>query len=288
MDDTAFTLRALSLEKRSTVSSRRLSALSQIADIYRASKKRKDINWWTEWVCRPPAAVLVWVLKGTPITPNQVTFLATLVALGSAALFILLPGWWGAIVAALVFELSFVLDCVDGQLARLKKTASKIGHHLDFLMDEIKAFFVLGAVTVRLWRFEADPARRDLYLLAGLGAMACLGTGLCLTTFMRREEYGAKPPTEEGQPAEMRRGPLFLVEWAARQVVHYPQYLLLVACIPPGRVDVYFWAYGAVNVLYGIPFAGAHPLVHLGHEFWHQNIPGIPSGAQAGDGIGWL
>lgn len=241
-----------------------MSAFSEIAAIYRASKKKKDINWWTEWVCRPPAAVFVYLLKGTRITPNQVTFLATFVALASAALFIVLPGWWGAVVAALVFEFSFVLDCVDGQLARLRKTASKIGHHLDFLMDEIKAFFIFGAVTVRLWRWGVGEthgvpgldAGDDRILLVGLAALACLGTGLCLTTFMRREEYGAKPPTEEGQQAEVggRRGPvgmaLNLLEWAARVVVHYPSYILIVALIPPGRLDVYFWAYAAVNALY--------------------------------------
>lgn len=239
------------------------TALREIVTIYRASKKKKDINFWTEWVCRPPAAVLVWLLQATRVTPNQVTFLATFVALGSCALFALLPGWWGAVVAALVFEFSFVLDCVDGQLARIRKTASAIGHHLDFLMDEIKAFFVFGAITVRLWigaagagLGAASAAEGDRYLLIGLAGMACLGSGLCLTTFMRRAEYGAPPPTEDGQPAVLatRRGPvgtaLTLVERAARVVVHYPSYILLVALVPPGRLDLYFWAYAAVNALY--------------------------------------
>jgi phosphatidylglycerophosphate synthase len=226
--------------------------LREIAEIYRASKKKQDINWWTEWVCRPPAAVLVFALRGTRVTPNQVTFLATFVAFGACALFIVLPGWWGAIVAALVFELSFILDCVDGQLARVRRTASPLGHHLDFLMDEIKAFFVYGAVTVRLYLEASDP----LYLLVGLAGMACLGAGLTMTTFMRRAEYGAPPPTEDGQPAVMarRRGPLgvavSLAEKAARVVVHYPSYILLVALVPPGRLDLYFWAYAGVNALY--------------------------------------
>jgi phosphatidylglycerophosphate synthase len=232
------------------------AVLAEIAAIYRASKKKQDINFWTEWVCRPPAAALVYALRGTRITPNQVTFLATFVALGSCALFIALPGWWGALVAALVFELSFVLDCVDGQLARIRKTASTIGHHLDFLMDEIKAFFVFGAVTVRLWLGAATPATGDRFLVVGLAGMACLGSGLCLTTFMRRAEYGAPPPTEDGQPVQLaaRRGAagrlLSLVEQAARVVVHYPSYILLVALVPPGRLDLYFWAYAAVNALY--------------------------------------
>ncbi len=86
--------------------------------------------------------------------------------------------------------------------------------------------------------------------------MACLGSGLCLTTFMRRPEYGAPPPTEDGQPAQLaaRRGPIgaaiSLVERAARVVVHYPSYILLVALVPPGRLDLYFWAYAVVNALY--------------------------------------
>jgi hypothetical protein len=72
---------------------------------------------------------------------------------------------------------------------------------------------------------------------------------------MRRPEYGGGAMlTEDGQPAVVgkRRGPIGLVlnvfEWAARIVVHYPQYLWLVAAV--NRIDIYFWAYAAVNVLY--------------------------------------
>ena len=53
---------------------------SEIVAIYRASKKRRDINWFTELVARPPAAVVVYALRSTPITPNQVTFLSAVIA----------------------------------------------------------------------------------------------------------------------------------------------------------------------------------------------------------------
>src|SRR6188474_1971241 len=99
---------------------------SAIAALYRASKKKRDINWFTEWIARPPAAVVVYALRATPITPNQVTFLSTVVAAGAAALFAAMPGHLGLIIAALVFELSFVLDCADGMLARLRKIASPL------------------------------------------------------------------------------------------------------------------------------------------------------------------
>jgi phosphatidylglycerophosphate synthase len=223
---------------------------SEIVGIYRASKKQRDINWFTEWVARPPAAVLVYALRGTPITPNQVTFLSALIAAGACAMIALLPGHGWLIAAAAVFELSFVLDCADGQLARLRRTASPLGHLLDFLMDELKAMLLIGCVAVRLWRDSGD----EQILLVGLGALFSVASGIALTSFMRRPEYGAKPPTEDGQPAELgkRRGPIGVVlgavEWAARVVVHYPQYIWI--CALANRIDLYFWAYAAVNALY--------------------------------------
>jgi phosphatidylglycerophosphate synthase len=225
---------------------------SAIADIYRASKKRKDINWFTQHIARPPAAVFVYLLRNTPITPNQVTFLATAVCAGACAIIALTPGSWLWLgVAALVFELSFVLDCVDGMLARLRKHASPVGHLLDFLMDELKATMVYGCVTIRLWQ-ETDDVR---YLLVGIAGMYVIGSGITMTTFMRRPEYGgAKPMSAEGQAAEVgqRRGPIGMVlnalEWASRWIIHYPQYIWICAAV--NRIDVYFWAYGAVNLLY--------------------------------------
>src|SRR5215510_1764666 len=129
---------------------------AEIVGIYRASKKQQDINWFTEWIARPPAAVVVYALRGTPITPNQVTFLSAVVAAGACAMFALLPGHAGLIAAAAVFELSFVLDCADGQLARLRRMASPLGHLLDFLMDELKAMLLYGSVAVGMWRESAD------------------------------------------------------------------------------------------------------------------------------------
>jgi phosphatidylglycerophosphate synthase len=227
-----------------------MSAASDIVDIYRASKKKKDINWFTQHIARPPAAVLVWMFKGTPITPNQVTFLATVVAAAAGAMFVLWQGWLGLVLAALVFELSFILDCVDGMLARLRKLASPLGHLLDFLMDELKAMLIYGCVTVRLWRDTGD----ERLLIVGLAGLFCLASGIALTSFMRRPEYSGKTPTEDGDPAVVggRRGPIGLaisgLEWAARIVVHYPQYIWI--CAAANRIDIYFWAYGAVNVLY--------------------------------------
>ncbi|MBL4634498.1 MAG: CDP-alcohol phosphatidyltransferase family protein [Kofleriaceae bacterium] len=225
-------------------------ALGEIAEIYRSSKKKVDINWFTEWICRPFAAVIVYFLQNTRVTPNQVSFLSFFVAIGAAGLFACGLSYSWLLLAALVNHISFLFDCADGMLARRKKISSTLGHLLDFLMDELKAMMIFASVTIRLWRTESD----ELFLLYGLGGLFALATGLTLTSFMRRPEYSGQSPTEDGQPAVLtkRSGPIGMVlnilEHAARVVVHYPQYIWI--CAIADRMDIYFWAYAAVNVLY--------------------------------------
>jgi CDP-alcohol phosphatidyltransferase len=236
----------------------RQEMFAEIAGIYRASKKKKDINWFTEWVARPPAAIVVWALAKTRITPNQVTFLSAIICAIAGAMLVLLPGRWWLLAAAAVYEFSFILDCADGQLARHRKIASPLGHQLDFLMDELKAMLVFGCVAVRLWQWGGpgvpDQLGTEGMLLIGIAGLFCLASGIALTGFMRRVEYGGPPPTEDGQPAQVgtRTGPVGLVlnaiEFAARIVVHYPQYIWICAIF--NRIDIYFWAYAAVNALY--------------------------------------
>src|SRR5262245_17328442 len=155
--------------------------IGEVADLYRQSRKPHDIVW-NNYVSRPAAAFLLYFLRRTPLTPNQVTFVSLAVALGGAAIMIAWRTWAGLIVAALVLQASYVLDCVDGQLARLKSMSTPVGAHLDFLMDELKAFAVLGAVTVRLWLVKDDLR----YLLVGIGGLAIVASAISLTTFIRR------------------------------------------------------------------------------------------------------
>jgi hypothetical protein len=117
-------------------------------------------------------------------------------------------------------------------------------------MDEIKAMLLFGCITIRLWHSSDD----DLFLVVGLAALFALASGISMTSFMRRPEYGAPPPTADGQPAVIQRRTGVVgfaisgLEHLARTVVHYPSYIWL--CAAFDRIDVYFWIYSGVNVLY--------------------------------------
>jgi phosphatidylglycerophosphate synthase len=221
--------------------------MPDVATIYRLTKKKPDLVW-NEYVCRPLGAVVVAAVQETRITPNQVTLASLVVATLSVGILLAVPGWAGLVLGAVVFELSYVLDCADGMLARLRNLQSTQGHLFDFLMDELKAFAVLGACSVRLWAERGYDAG---YLLVGILGLVAVASGIALTTFVRRPEIaGPSVPAPAG--GVTGRSPLQIVvgavERVAKLVIHYPSYFLFVALY--GRLEFYLFPYVAVNALY--------------------------------------
>jgi phosphatidylglycerophosphate synthase len=226
----------------------RFGAMSAV-EVYRRTRKRPDLVWNT-YVCRPVAAVIVDGLKGTSVTPNQITIAAFVVALGSAAMIALMPGYTGFLLAVLVFEFSYVLDCADGMLARWRNVQSTQGHLFDFLMDELKAFLILGAVAVRLYQQHRDAT----FLLLGIGGLVALASGIALTTFQRRPEIAVTPAAVgaagSAPPRSLVARTVGLAERLAKLLIHYPSYILFTALL--GRIELYFYPYIAVNALYAL------------------------------------
>jgi phosphatidylglycerophosphate synthase len=202
----------------------------------------------------------VWLLQRTRVTPNQVSFAAIAVAAGGAATLIAWRSWAGLIAAGLILQLAYVIDCVDGQLARVKNLASPVGALLDFMLDEVKAFLVIGAASVRLWWTAPAPAFAAplggaFWLIVGVGGLFAAATGITLTTFMRRPEYleatGAPalaPATERGDLAPRSLSPLALIEALGRLALHYPSWFLIICAF--NRLDIFIYVYIGAHALY--------------------------------------
>ncbi len=123
----------------------------------RATYKRRDA-WWTVFLVDPLAARIVLPLANrTNVTPNQVSLAAFVVGLMAAAAF-----WQGhhaaLAVGALLYHVSFVLDCVDGKIARLKGTGSVFGMWLDHSFDRYKVLACAGALMYGQYQRTGDPA----------------------------------------------------------------------------------------------------------------------------------
>jgi phosphatidylglycerophosphate synthase len=114
-------------------------------DDVRATYKKRDA-WWTVFLVDPLAArIIVPVANRTKVTPNQVSLTSFVVGLLAAAAF-----WQGdhpaLVVGALLYHISFVLDCVDGKIARLKGTGSVFGMWLDYSFDRYRVLACTGAL----------------------------------------------------------------------------------------------------------------------------------------------
>src|SRR5262245_58376616 len=213
-------------------------------EVYRKTRKVPDL-FWNTYVCRPVAAVLVDWVKGTRITPNHITLSAVAVAGVSAVVLLAVPGYLGLIAGILVFQFSYVLDCADGMLARFRGIQSAEGHLLDFLMDELKAFVMLAAVSVRLYL----ESRAASFLLIGIFGLVALASGIALTTFIRRPEIAGSGPAHAPTGARsLFRRAVGLVESLAKFLIHYPSYILYAAL--SGHIEFYLYPYVAVNAVY--------------------------------------
>lgn len=94
--------------------------------------------WWTVLLVDPLAARLVRVVAPYKrITPNMLTVIATLIGLGAAACFAQGSRWW-LVIGAVLFHFSFVVDCMDGKIARLNGTGSNFGQWLDYVFDRVR------------------------------------------------------------------------------------------------------------------------------------------------------
>lgn len=230
------------------------SVVNEIRKVYRASQKAEDIAWNT-YVARPLAAVLVYLLRPTPLTPNQVTFLGGAIFAVAGLVLAVWPGPVGFLVGAAVVQLSYLFDCADGQLARLKNMTSDVGAYLDFLIDELKALWLVGALSVRLWFVDDHHG----WLLLGMGALFLVATATSLTNFVRRPEYAGRKigPGESAKKQAIPEGTIKKIIWlamaVARYLVHYPSWILWAALIG-------FFVPFDTALLFLVPFLGVYLL----------------------------
>jgi len=125
----------------------------------------------------PIAKSFVAVLKNTFVTPNQVTYLSVLVGFASGYSFSQ-GSWISSVAGGLLLELTLILDCVDGQLARAKNMASYWGR----LIDGIAGYFAYLAVIYGIISGYPD-FRTSLIVIAAFTILRAISYDYCKQTF---------------------------------------------------------------------------------------------------------
>lgn len=147
-------------------------------------QKPKEKDFLFAWhFQRKISGLTALVLKNTFITPNQITLMSILAGLYSFYYF-LMGDAKHDLIGILFFQLSFLLDCIDGDLARLRgnNKVKLSGMYFDYLralilepllpvflsiglvMNGYSDLLVITIVIVTIWRWAPQFAREHIVI----------------------------------------------------------------------------------------------------------------------------
>jgi phosphatidylglycerophosphate synthase len=148
------------------------------------------------FVNRTVSARLTRRLITSRVTPNQITCASLVIGLAGAWLLGsegMLKSLWGLV----LFQLSVILDHVDGEVARLKLLSSRLGKWLDNVSDHVVDLAVIGLLT---WRVAGNgPAAH----FVALGVVAAFGITLAFLVVFRWSVSGQRLEVRTTTPAHL-------------------------------------------------------------------------------------
>ena len=102
---------------------------------------RANDGFFSVFFLRKFSKILTWVAVKVGATPNQVTLLSFAIGLYSAYSFSR-GTFLSTLLGAILLQVSIIVDCVDGELARYTRKFSKLGAWLDAVTDRVKEYLV--------------------------------------------------------------------------------------------------------------------------------------------------
>lgn len=134
--------------------------------------------------------------------PNQITLLSG--AVGVVAVFLFCLGTKaGFILGAVFFELFYILDNCDGEVARAKGLSTRFGSWLDTLVDYCVHVAAFGGIAFGIYRTTQSP----LIPIAGIAAMIGIFLSFFVVVLQKTKNYGlgihGMPKTPKGVVKKM-------------------------------------------------------------------------------------
>jgi hypothetical protein len=150
---------------RSADSSVRESVKSELNNLNLGQLRLKMANrandgFYSVFFLRKFSKLLTWLAVRVKATPNQVTLISFAIGLYSA--FCFTQGSFSqTLLGAVLLQISIIVDCVDGELARYTRKFSKLGAWLDAVTDRVKEYMVFLGLAI-----GAEKSGQDLWVPA--------------------------------------------------------------------------------------------------------------------------
>jgi len=111
------------------------------------------------------------LLAKTSIKPLQITCIGLFLGLCAAWLAIK-PSWYSCLIAALLIESSHILDCIDGELARLTNRGSPFAAFFDPISDRFKDIAIIYASCLKASKVAVFNLAQDTIFFVAFFSLA--------------------------------------------------------------------------------------------------------------------
>jgi len=132
------------------------------------------------------------------VSPNHLTLLSFLLALGSGAFF-LAGGYLRIVIGGFLAQFSSIIDGCDGEIARLKLKQSKFGEFLDRTLDRYADGFIVLGITYACFRLMSSP------LVWIIGFLALIGSFMNSYTALQYDRFITSKIKENRRPVRFGR-----------------------------------------------------------------------------------
>lgn len=142
-----------------------VESLKELNKICQKPRYKEVGNWMVRHFTRDAALPITWLLLHTSVTADQITLLSLIIAIGGA----LCMGLSGApmfFLGAILLQAWYLLDHVDGQIARYRHTACMTGRFFDYIAHHIVHGIIPFSLGFYCYRLYPSP----LVLVGGFTA----------------------------------------------------------------------------------------------------------------------
>lgn len=212
---------------------------------------------------------VTWLLLRTSITANQVTIVMILLGFVSTILFSI-GSYWYSLTGILALQLIYILDGVDGEIARYRKSQSTEGVFLDLIMHLASVSLPLAGIAIGL--FRKNPGIDIMLLGLAVGMFSAFEMDIQAlkhhAVFMKlvriaKESKGMTKSVKIEQKIEGLKEDSKLKNVFRRYInPFYENYLLMQVVTIAAIFDGFYW----VLLFYGISFPVIW-FVKLVHEY---------------------
>jgi len=133
------------------------AAADSVSDqrISQLQANRLDDGFYSTFVVRKASKPLTRLALRLGLSPNLITLLSFAIGIAAAACFAA-GGRWLLVAGALLLQLSLIVDCVDGEVARATRRFTALGAWLDASTDRVKEFLAYAGLAYGAARLGVD------------------------------------------------------------------------------------------------------------------------------------